>query len=354
MQTQESIIELRDIAQKALVFQQSRKWSDAEIVKQFSGLGSTKTYKRILDLEDDLNELNIEAQLIKYRGAESQINKLIAEERGEEIEYTDFQNIEMALGAVSSAACEKSSNDRFVCIEGENGTGKDAILNAIVNQYTRKVVVSVEATELWREGNHSTPGDILAAFGVKNIPHMPALRWEAVHAEFARNHKILVVNEAHHMGWRQLNNFKSIINKTQNTTWAVVVFLCVPALIGRLKSKNYEEAKQLFGNRLKAAIRLQPPTTKEATLLMARRGVTFKTDADAARAAAALVVEAPEYGNWRHICRVIREARNAGPLTFEAFHGIQTGVIEGVDVTRRALRIREKKVSTKSLEATAA
>ncbi len=67
--------ELHDLAQKIQTYQDARKLSDTGLVKKFPGLGSTKTYKRILG--NDLVELDLEKQLTHYRCVVTLIDRLV-------------------------------------------------------------------------------------------------------------------------------------------------------------------------------------------------------------------------------------------------------------------------------------
>ena len=54
----------RQVAEQIRDYQERRGLSDAALCREFAGLGSTKTYKRIL--EGDFSELNVERQLENY------------------------------------------------------------------------------------------------------------------------------------------------------------------------------------------------------------------------------------------------------------------------------------------------
>jgi len=307
MQTTPEITRLRELARDVWDYQVLRDWSDGQTCREISHVGSTKTYKRILDPDDDLCELNIAAQLKNFEAAASYIIQRRATDRPAETEYTDFDNVARGVRGVTRALAEET-NSRLVCIEGENGTGKDVLRNFLLRQWG-KITVAVEATEMWRDSNTVPAGDILRALGARDIPSMPGLRWDRVHEELGKRKRILLINEAHHMGWKMLNNVKTIINVTQDSSRVVVVFLCIPALIRKLESDSYQEAAQLFGNRLCERVTLASPSPNEILTFLDRRGVTFATPKDAKLSADALAAEAPQYGNWKYVNLVSREAR---------------------------------------------
>src|SRR5580704_8818489 len=115
------ISHLRSLAKECHTYQLERSLTDASFCRKISHVGSTKTYKRILDDTDDLEELNIDKQIRNYEAAVSYISTLRATDRPAEPEYEDFSNIVDSLAAIARALQEESIA-RFVLIEGENGT----------------------------------------------------------------------------------------------------------------------------------------------------------------------------------------------------------------------------------------
>lgn len=321
------IKELRQLAGDAQTYQLEREWSDAKICKEIAQLGSTKTYKRILDETDSLDEMNVETQLKNYRAAADMIKVLRTKDRAPEPEYEDFTNVTESLSAVASAIAEESIS-RFVVIEGENGTGKDAVKNALLKRWPN-IIVAVEANELWRESNNIPLADIINALDIRRkkdedsgqkfiMPHYPAARLELILEELQKRKLILLINEMHHMGPRGLNMLKTLINRTP----VVPVGLCIPKLLARLVGSAYEEAVQLFGNRLCQRVRLPAPPAGEILLLCERRGVEFMDSATANAAAKVLATESPSMGNWALVKMVVRECRkvaNGKPISLAQF-----------------------------------
>lgn len=324
---QNNILELRQLALEAQTYQYEREWSDSKICKEIAQLGSTKTYKRILDEADSLGEMNVETQLKNYRAAADMIKVLRTKDRAPEPEYEDFANVTESLSAVASAISEESIS-RFVVIEGENGTGKDAVKNALLKRWPN-IIVAVEANELWRESNAIPLADIINALDIRRrkdeesgqkfvMPHHPHMRLELILEELQKRKLILLINEMHHMGPRGLNMLKTLINRTP----VVPVGLCIPKLLARLVGGAYEEAIQLFGNRLCQRVRLQAPPAGEILLMCERRGVEFVDNASANAAAKMVAAEAPSMGNWALVKMVVRECRklaNEKPISLAQF-----------------------------------
>lgn len=341
----QNTIKLRDLARDIQTFQTERGWSDARLCKEISQVGSSKTYKRILDPEDELDDLNVENQLRNYQAAAEMVRILAARDHAPEPEYQEFDNIKLSLGAVARALKEDSIR-RFVVIEGENGTGKDAVKNAILARLGAMTTM-VEATELWKESAAIPLLDIIQSLDIRRrtdedsgekfrIPVYPQARLELILAELAKRKTILLVNEAHHMGPRCINLIKTIINRTPT----VVVFLCIPSLLSRLIKSSYEECIQLFGNRLCERVRLKNPPADEILTLLDKRGVKF-TDAKAENEIARAISEAaPQFGNWSFVIRMCRElrAKSAGkPVSLDTF-ALAKSTIEARLVPSRYLK----------------
>jgi hypothetical protein len=284
-----TIDRLRELAQEVRAYQLTQKWADAALVREISHVGSSKTYKRILDPHDDLDQLNLENQLRNFEAAIETIKIRRLKDKGPQDEYEDFDNIDSGLEAVSRAA-EEDTIARFVVIEGETGTGKDAVKNAILRARPKTTIV-VEASENWKESATTPLGSIIKAMDIRRrrdevgdkftIPNLPQARLDLIIEELGSRRMILVINEAHHMGPRAINLIKTIINSTKTA----VVFLCVPALLHRLLKNSHEECIQLFGNRLCKRVRLKNPPPNEILQLLERRGIRYD-DAQTANLAA--------------------------------------------------------------------
>lgn len=308
------VAELRGLAEQVRTYQLEREWSDSRLAKEISHVGHSKTYKRILDAEDELDELSVENQLVNYRNAVELIKTRAERDLPAEPEYQDFRNIIAVRSAVAGAVNEESIS-RFVCIEGENGTGKDASMRSMVKTWPKLTVV-VEAGELWRDSYATPLADIINCLGVRRredggekfiMPHFPSQRQTVLLEELNKRRLVLAINEAQSMGIRGLNLMKEIINKTPT----VLVFCCIPKLLNDLIRVGYEEAAQLFGNRLRLRVRLESPAADEIMLMFKRRGVLMASPRDESECAKRIEDLAPCYGNWAFVKRVTRKARVA-------------------------------------------
>lgn len=327
----DKLTRLRELAREAQNYQLERGLSDAKFCAEVAGLGSTKTYKRILDDADGLEELNLDTQLRNYESALEYIRALRAKDRLAEPEYDDFANILTARAAVTRAMAEESIA-RFVVIEGETATGKDAVKNALLKRWP-KAVVSIDANELWRESLSTPTKAIFQALDIRRrdeagplpMPKYPAERLETIYEVLGDRRLIVIFNEGHHFGPRMLNVLKDMINRTK----VVPVMLCIPGLLQRLVKDSHAEAIQLFHNRLCERVYLPTPPATEIGMLLERRGVKF-ADAEARNEATTrLAEEAPMLGNWRYVSLVARELAlesRKSPVTLAKFLAAKTAV----------------------------
>ena len=310
----DKINKLRALACEVQDYQLERGLSDAKLYQKVGQIGSTKTYKRLLDEDDTLEQLDAEKQLANYEAAVTHIGILRQADRPAELEYDDFSNVTDSMSAIARALGEESIA-RFVVIEGENGTGKDAVKNAVLKRWG-KITIPVEGTDSWKESPTSLLGDILNALSLRRrkdeagepfkLPMWPTARREIIVQELNKRKMILLINEGHHCGERGLTEIKTIINQTP----AVIVMECIPTLLRRLMKHSYEEAKQLFGNRLCERVRLMSPPQDEILLMFERRKVRFANTEDRTNAALNLETVSPGFGNWRFVSKVCRECRD--------------------------------------------
>ena len=340
------IEQLRALAGQVRDYQTERDWSDAKLCKEIASVGSSKTYKRILDPKDELDELNLENQLRNFQSAIQIIAALRLKDRPAEPEYKDFTNIERAERAVLSAVQEdEDCVARLVIIEGHTATGKDAVRRHLLNKFPKNTV-AVEANGLW---GMSPTNSLLALYQALNIvrqteagapppkpPRTPGALLAEIIAVLKERKLILIINEAHHLGIPGLNMVKTVLNATPT----IVVLECIPVLLTRLLGNNYEEAVQLTGNRLCERVTLPHPASDEILLMLERRGVKFADVETRNSAAKAIQTDAPDYGNWRFVVQITRKL----------YHSTKNGPVNQAAVSKaiaevKSMRTRITKVS---------
>jgi hypothetical protein len=308
MNITDKIAKLRALANEVRNYQLERGWSDSKLCKEIASVGSSKTYKRALDAQDELEDLNLDNQLRNFESAVEIIKSLRSKDRPAEPEYTDFTNVERAEIAVRRAMQEdEECVARLVIIEGQTSTGKDAVKRHLLNKFPNNIV-AVEANDLWKSS--PTPGHT-AVYQALNIirqadakpPRTPSGLLAEIIAHLKERKLVLLINEAHHMGLPGLNMVKTIINATPT----IVVLEWIPVGGTRLLGSNYEEAIQLTGNRLCERVLLPTPPGDEILLMLDRRGVKFENVEVRNACAKTLEADAPMFGNWRFVIQVTRK-----------------------------------------------
>lgn len=291
--------QLIELAQRVRDWQQQAGLSDAELCRRFTGLGSTKTFKRILD--GDLAELDGERWVTDYQQVLALIEIASQNVAGAAPIYDDLRHMTITRLAVTDAM-QESGNNRLVIVEGPSGSGKSTAGRALAARFGRKIILA-EADETWKDSLSAMLGGMLRACGVKEIPQSADARKTRLIEHLTGTPSCLVVDEAHHLGPRTLNLVKTILNQTR----CQFVFLCIPTLFRKLESAAYEEAKQLTHNRMCERVRLAAPAAEQVEKFLARR---VKLEAETARACCAACADrAPKFGHWNFVDLVARKCR---------------------------------------------
>lgn len=290
---------LSSLAQQIREWQTQRGLSDNELCRKFTGLGSTKTFKRILD--GDFEELDLERWQMEYEQVWLLADLENQSGDHEEPIYDDLWHVTASRLAAQEAMSEKGNN-RLVIIEGPSGSGKTTAGRCLAARFGRKVVLS-EADETWKDSLNAMLGGLLRSLGVREIPTCAEARKTKLLAELNNAPVCLVIDEAHHLGPRTLNLVKTILNQTR----CQIIFLCIPTLFRRLESAAYEEAKQLTKNRLAERVRLDGPALGDVERFLDRR---LKWEAGALKPCAAKLAErAASHGCWNFVNLVCRKAK---------------------------------------------
>jgi DNA transposition AAA+ family ATPase len=299
---------LVEIAKQIRDWQLARGLSDNELCKRFQGLGSTKTFKRILD--EDLAELDLERWVVEYEQVRTLVDLEGSNPDVAEPIYDDLWHVTASRLAVSDAMQERGNN-RLVIIEGQSGSGKTTAARCIAGRYGRKVVL-VEADETWK-GPALGPmlGGLSRAVGLKVETYSSAdYRLTRLIEALGSSPVCLAIDEAHHLGPRTLNLCKTILNKTA----CQVVFLCIPTLFRKLETEAYEEAQQLTKNRLCERVKLNGPALADVEKVFDRRlkweEETDKRAASTLKGCAKMCADAARrHGYWNFVNLVVRKCR---------------------------------------------
>jgi hypothetical protein len=315
----DQIQKLRSLAAEVRTYQLERGWSDARLCKEIASVGSSKTYKRALDPADDLEDLSLDNQVRNFQSAVETIQAKRKTDRSPEPEYPNFTNCTTAEIAVRRASLEdEECVARLVIIDGQTGTGKDAVRRHLVRRFPNNTV-ALEANDLWKSS--PTTGHLAVYQALKIVkqqdqktPRTPRDLLAEIIAVLRERKLILIINEAHHMALPGLNMVKTIINATPT----VVILEWIPVGGTRLLGSNYEEAIQLTGNRLCERVMLPTPPSDEILFMFDDQGVKFENVEVRNSAAKLLEADAPAYGNWRFVIQVkrkLQELAKRGPVT---------------------------------------
>ena len=289
--------ELKGLAQRVREYQEGKKLSDNGLYRKFPGIGSTTTYKRILD--GKLEELDLERQLSQYRAVVALIESIRDEDDEEELFEDLLPALEIKRSFLETSG--RSSNDRFIVVEGDTGSGKTGAGKLLVRKYGSRFLY-LEACDVWGDKPGCLMAAILVAMGIRNVPINLYDRQEMVVARLNESRICVIIDEAHHLGPHCLNTIKTLINRTPGE----FIALAMRTLWGRLERDNYQEVKQLTGNRLSERIKLSLREGDVKKLLDRRlEGL----DSDTKQAVVALMKFAPMHGNLAFVRNVIRRAR---------------------------------------------
>lgn len=254
--------ELLKIAQAIRERQRATGASDNAWVRKYPGLGSTKTYAKLI--AGDTASLDPDRWIVDYRAVESLLDALEGGEQEEPL-YDDLTPV-VALRAALSGAMREESNRRLVLVVGEPGMGKTTAARMVAGRYGARVILA-EADELWKESPAAMLGGLLRALGVREFPASGEARKVLLLERLRTTRTCLVIDEAHHLGPRTLNLVKTILNQTPGE----IVFLCLPTLWRNLATQAYHEARQLTANRLYERIALDGVSKADAARFIERR-----------------------------------------------------------------------------------
>lgn len=302
--------ELREIAQRVRDWQQAKQLSDSALVKKYTGLGSTKTFKRILD--GDLKELDLEKQLTNYRTVEALIDSLGDDEGTEEELYADLTPA-IALSRIILETLRERGIARFILMLGDTGSGKTCALRLMQQKYGQRILV-IEATVAWNDSPMALLGAILDAFGEKNPPYNLVERFNKVVGRLKESRVCLAIDEGHHMGPRCLNLLKTLINQTPGE---VAVF-AKETLWKKLELAAYEEVKQLTKNRLAERVQLGCKT-RDIEKLLERRVNWVNGDMKSAVRLASDRVSLGNLAFVREVIKRVNEMAEGEPVSIEMF-----------------------------------
>jgi hypothetical protein len=294
--------------------------SDAAVVKKYIGLGSTKTFKRILD--DDLKELDLEKQLTNYRTVWALIESLGDDEGEDEEYYSDFTPV-VHLNRVLLETMRERGIARFIIMIGDTGMGKTSALRVVRERYGQRIL-TIEADVTWKDSPMAMLGAILDALGVKDAPYNTVDRRDKVLARLRESRVCLAIDEGHHIGPNCLNLIKTLINQTPGE----VMTFAKETLWKKLELAAYEEAKQLTRNRLAERIYLKTVQPRDVQKMLERR-LNWE-NGDIKGAVKLITDRAAANGNYalaREVIKRVKEIADGDKVTIEMFTAAVTAEV---------------------------
>lgn len=239
--------------------------SDRAWVKQYPGLGSAKTWSKILKADTD--GLNAASRLVNYTGVLTAL-EANAKERADEEFYDDLDPAQV-VSITALRLMQHHGKDRLMLVEGGSGAGKTTSLQLLASGPAAGTITIIEADETWKS-LRAALGDILEAIGVpeKHRPVSTAGRLRKLLATINQRGRImLAIDEAHHCTGQVLNCVKTVLNQSD----CLVILAGMNTLLRKLRYIASEESKQLFHNRLFAKVELSAPDQAGAAKFLNRR-----------------------------------------------------------------------------------
>jgi DNA transposition AAA+ family ATPase len=305
--------ELQELAHRVQEFQNAKKLSDSALAKLIPSIGSTKTYKRILN--GDLKELDLENQLHGYRSAVAFIESTSGDQREEEDLYDDLFAV-IQLRRAFFETTRETGVARVMFLLGPSGSGKTSARKLLIEKFGQRIL-TIEANVAWNDSPQAMLGAILFEFGKKDVPFTDRLSKTIEHLNKAR--RTLAIEEAHHLGPRCLNLVKTLVNQTT----AEFLLIAIDTLWRKLETRAYEEAKQLTGNRLADKINLGRAVRESDVRKMLERRITNWENGDIKKAVHIVSEKANGstglYAFIRETCKRANEKAGKDEVTLELF-----------------------------------
>ena len=246
MKNQEN--ELMETAAKIAAWGEAHGMSRAQLVRNFTDLGSEKSFRDIS--AGQLEGYNAENQLTKYRAVYATMEEL-ANQGGEEQIFDDLGTV-VKIRRAFLGVVKATGTNRVLIVQGESGVGKTTAVGLLRGKYGTGRISYVEASDVWADSPNAFLGAILRALGVTELPAGRVQRLEEVQSRLSISRRCLVIDEAHHLGPHCLNTVKTLVN----TTPGEFILVAIPTLWNKLQAHAYQEAKQIATNRLSERVKL--------------------------------------------------------------------------------------------------
>lgn len=280
--------------------------SDRSWVREWPGLGSAKTWSKIL--KGDLDEISIEAKLPDYRGVLAALAAQRKNYAAEEL-YDDLAGAQ-AVTLAALRLMHHHGKDRLIMIQGGSGSGKTSALDLLARSEGSGSMVRIEANDTWKS-ERVAMHDILRALGESEdtikILGTTGDRLEMILTILHRRGRItLAVDEAHHCTGRVLNLFKTLLNRTE----VLLIMAGMATLLQKLRAAASEESKQLIHNRLFCSVHMSGPDESGAAEFLKRR---LQVPGHWKKTTLQKIAEVSRHcGHWSFLRRIVDHLTTAG------------------------------------------
>lgn len=250
--------------------------SDAGLVRKFPGLGSSRTYSRLVNGKaTEIADSSVPGLAAAYEGVLDQVELEAVAATDDNRIFEDLAPTREVRDTVTGLL-RSHGNARLAIIQGNTGTGKTMSLRAVAARFPRTAIY-LEAEPGWsspsaalRKINDALRSGIAGDKGRSDAKTTSALLDEIV-GRLNESRRLLMIDEAHELTPKLLNCIKSIINQT--SSWVLIA--CMDTLWRRIADTAWDETRQLAQNRLYRTVLLGPPTPSDiAYYLEQRLGLT--------------------------------------------------------------------------------
>lgn len=243
MHESEKIAEITAIVARLREVQDVRKLTDAQLLREYPDLGSTRTWRQRF-LAGNMADLNLDRQLMKLR----RIAVILDGGTPDEIYFHEMgfaREMRARLGKL-----ETQTNDRriLVCL-APNGVGKSAFARWAVAQ-SRATRCYVRIRPTWRNKAIHICRGVAKALGKELSATNPAEAEDAVIAELSGSPRTVFLDQAHEGGLGLMNELRAFVDETPSR----FVYLAYPTAYNRVRTGTTDaliEAQAFLGRCLK-------------------------------------------------------------------------------------------------------
>lgn len=308
--------ELRELGRQISEIQAQLGFSDAELLRRYENLGSSRTYGRVSknDLQG-ISDARINSWIGRFASVLENLRLELSSAKLGGAEEALLDNLPHAVAvreAITAMLTQPADSiQRVTIIMGGTGSGKTSALR-LAQAKLGGVGVIVEARETWSSKTAALRAIAVAIGATTNtqkIPTQAALLLDMITDRLRDQRTILFIDEGHHMTGQVLNLLKSIVNETR----AFIVIAAMDTLWEKLSSNSWQESKQITLNRAKSKLKLPAPSSSAIKQFLKARNQLAAADIQP-KQLKALVQRAESLGNWAFIRRVSEHLREVGDL----------------------------------------